>query len=349
MTSPTPNTWTVRDCLSWTAQHFTAKEIPNPRVDAEELLAHAYELPRLQLLLKMDQQVPPPVREKYRAYVQRRAKREPLQHILGCVDFFGFRLTTTPGVLIPRPETEGLVEHAVTFLRELRPVPKAALPTALLTDTAATTASSPTALAPQSSPSDLASSPPPAAAPASLSAPPNLASAPPLRVWDIGTGSGCIAIAIAKMHPQTSVLATDLAPAALELAKRNADRNGLATRINFRKADLDQGLTFTAPFDLIVSNPPYIAEGCRPTIQPEVAHDPPEALYAGPDGLSVLRRILAVAVSHLHSHGRLMLEIGHDQGPAMAALAAQQGYRNILISKDLSGMDRYCLLTAAAR
>ena len=334
-TSPPPSPsdkWTVRDCLSWTAGFFTTREIPNPRVDAEELLAHAYELPRLQLLLKMEQEVPPPVRDRYRGFVQRRAKREPLQHILGCVDFFGLRLITTPGVLIPRPETEGLVEHAVTFLRSLRPIAKPATPLTVGTTNAATAAPSPAlpAVSAAQNSTALPASPLP----------------PALRIWDIGTGSGCIAIAIAKMHPQTSVLATDIAPAALDLARKNAERHGLTARINFRKADLAASLTFTAPFDLIVSNPPYVAETCRPTIQLEVAHDPPEALYAGADGLAVLLRILTLAPQHLHPHGQLMLEIGHDQGAALHQEATRLKYRNTLVLKDLSGHDRYLTATS---
>lgn len=330
MSVPSTATWTVRDCIAWTVTHFAAKEVPNPRVDAEELLAHAFELPRLQLLLKMDQVVPPPVREKFRGYIQRRAQREPLQHILGCVDFFGFRIDTAPGVLIPRPETEGLVERAVTFLRERRPVSKPPLPV-LKDDSANAAPVMPAAVAATGHDPQSHGGSAPAAADSEL------------RVWDIGTGSGCIAIAIAKMHPYTQILATDLAPAALDLARKNADRHGLKNRVHFRKADLDQGLTFTAPFDLIVANPPYIAAGLKAGIQPEVTHDPDLALYAGPDGLDCLRRILAMAPRYLRSNGRLMLEIGHDQGPVLQAEAAQLKFNNIMIEKDLQNLDRYFL------
>ncbi|MGH7146134.1 MAG: HemK family protein methyltransferase [Planctomycetota bacterium] len=344
--------WSVRDCLAWTAQHFAAKEIPNPRVDAEELLAHAFELPRLQLLLKMDQPVPPTVRETFRGYVQRRAKREPLQHILGCVDFFGLRIETGPGVLIPRPETEGLVELAVTFLRERHPVAKPPLPV-LREDPPAAGRDEHADPAPLPQPAaepegarvaehpsaDSAPAPVPAAdLPTALA---GVVRAAPLRVWDIGTGSGCIALAIARMHPNVQILASDIAPAALALAKRNAQRLNLAARVAFRRADLDQGLQFTAPFDLIVANPPYVPAGEAATIQPEVRHDPPEALYAGPAGLDVIVRILAMARDRLSADGALMLEIGHDQGSAAAAEADRIGFPNVLVLKDLYGKDRY--------
>ena len=212
-----------------------------------------------------NQEAPADFAERYDALVARRAAREPFAYIVGREEFWGLQFAVTPAVLIPRPETELIVEVTI----ELFPDRDA-----------------------------------------------------PFRMYDIGTGSGCIAIAIAHERPRAIVVAVDVSTTALEVARGNAERHGVSSRIEFRRGDLFAGLTGVC--DLIVSNPPYVAERDRPTLQAEVGRfEPDEALFAGVDGLTAIRRLVTDAPARLRPGGHLVFEFGFGEADAVAGLISQ--------------------------
>ena len=160
-----------------------------------------------------------------------------------------------------------------------------------------------------------------------------------LRVLDVGTGSGAVALALATERPKARVVATDLSAAALALAGRNAERLGLADRVAFAEGDLFEPLTGER-FDLVISNPPYIGRGEADSLAPELRHEPESALYAGADGLEVLRRLVAEASDHLEAGGVLALEIDPRQAPALLELCGAAGWRDVRTHRDLAGRER---------
>jgi release factor glutamine methyltransferase len=229
---------------------------------------------------------PPAFGHQYEPLVARRAAREPLAYVLGRREFWGLDMEVSPAVLIPRPETELMVEAA---LERLAP--------------------------------DAAS-----------------------RVADIGTGSGCLAVAIARERPLAHVTATDVSAAALAVARRNATRHGVADRVRFAETDLLDGID--GPFDLIVSNPPYVAEADRPALPPEVRdYEPAGALFAGPDGLAVIGRLVTAAPAHLDSGGHLIIEFGAGQNRGVERLVARvEGLTLVEIRRDLAGVPRTAIV-----
>jgi release factor glutamine methyltransferase len=160
-----------------------------------------------------------------------------------------------------------------------------------------------------------------------------------LRVLDVGTGSGAVALALAAERPKARVVATDVSAAALAVAGRNAERLGLADRVAFAQGDLFEPVAGER-FDLVVSNPPYIARGEAGSLAPELRHEPESALYAGADGLEVLRRLVAEAGDHLEAGGVLVLEIDPGQAPALLQLCADAGLRDVRVQRDLAGRAR---------
>lgn len=276
-------TWTLLEVLQWTAAFFKEKGVPNPRLDAEYLMGHVLGLKRLELYLRYAQPLTTAEREHIRALVVRRANREPLQYILGEVEFLDCRLKVDARALIPRPETEFLVE------RVLRECPQA------------------------------------------------------VTALDVGTGSGAIAVALARHIPR--VTAVDISPDALALARENAAFNGVS--VTFLQGDLFAPVQ--GAFEVIVSNPPYVPEIEFDKCAPEITmYEPRLALVAAEDGLACYRRILAGAPAHLAPGGRLYLEIGHNQAPALRALAADAGWRLQDAAPDLAGFDRYLVLDRPA-
>jgi len=222
--------------------------------------------------------------KRYESLVARRATREPFAYIVGAQEFWGLRFEVTPAVLIPRPETELIVEAVLELLNN----------------------------------------------------------AVAVRIADVGTGSGCLAVPIARERPQSSIVATDTSEEALAVAGRNADRHGVAGRIQFTRADLLDGIP--GPFDLVVSNPPYVREIDRADIQPEVRWEPPDALFAGHEGLDVIRRLLPRATSRLTPGGTLMFEIGFGQADAVAGLiSAAPGLTMCELRSDLQGIPRVAI------
>ena len=253
------------------------------RVDAEWLLAHALDRPPGWLWAHADDVVEAAARERFEALLARRAAGEPVAYLSGTQGFWSLDLRVTPATLIPRPETERLVELALARL------PADAL----------------------------------------------------CRVADLGTGSGAIALAIARERPMAAVVATDASKAALAVAVANAQRNGI-DNMWFRRGDWCEALG-RERFDLIASNPPYIALGDPHLDQGDLRHEPPEALASGDDGLDAIRRIVRDAPAHLAPAGWLLLEHGWDQGEAVRALMAAAGFVDVATEPDLEGRDRVTL------
>jgi release factor glutamine methyltransferase len=305
---------TVLEVIQHSARFLEGKGVESPRLQGELILAHVLKLPRLQLYLKFDQVLTGAEIAAARELVQRRGRREPLQHILGTANFCGLDLWVTPDVLIPRPETELLAERAVAFLkarsceqagnnlvgadvRRLKSIEPAELDQSLLT-------SAPTIL-------------------------------------DLGTGSGCLPIYLAHEHPSVQVTTVDISPAALTVARENARRHGVLERVEFLEGDGFTALPPGRQFDLIVSNPPYIPSAEIETLEPEVRdHDPRLALDGGADGLEFYRRIAAEAPHWLKPGGKLMLELGHDQAAAVREICEGQMWIVEAIEPDYSRIPR---------
>ncbi len=260
---------------------LTGAGIDTPRLDAQLLIAHALKLRREDLIAYPDRALSSPDQAAIGDLVARRQQRYPLAYLLGEQWFYGRAFSVTPAVLIPRPETEMLVEFAVAH------------------------------------------------APCGGS------------VADIGTGSGCIAVSIAAERTDLAVLAVDLSPDALAVAASNAVRHNVADRVSLALGDLLAPLV--GRFDVIVSNPPYIAASEMPGLMPEVRdYEPSMALCegAGDDGLAIYRRLWEGAVRYLVVGGWLAVEVGQGQAMAVAAMAREAGFANVQISSDGAGIER---------
>jgi release factor glutamine methyltransferase len=265
---------TVLESIQRSTEFLAKKGVDSPRLQAELLLAHLLQLPRMKLYLNFEQALTPPQVESFRAMVVRRGQREPLQHILGTTCFCGLEIAVNRYVLIPRPETELLAERGWTFL------------------------SHHSTLNPQ-----------------------------PLTALDFGTGSGCLAIALAHRCSAAQVTAIDVSPEALALARENAARHNLADRIQFPQGDGFAAVPGGMQFELVISNPPYIPSADLATLQPEVRdHDPRAALDGGPDGMAYYRRLAAEAAPFLKPAGRLMLEIGDGQAARVCEILQEQNW-----------------------
>jgi release factor glutamine methyltransferase len=268
--------------------------------DALTLLLHTLGIARAQFHADPNRTLTPEQQTAYEAAIARRLNNEPIQYITGEQEFYGFALRVTPAVLIPRPETEHLVESVLIELK-------------------------------------------------SLPAPPS-----PIRILDVGTGSGAIAIALARHLPHAQITATDISPAALAIAKQNAARHH--ARIDFLESDLldrlieerdtqEAALTREARrerYEVLVTNPPYIPDSDRATLHPQVRdHEPSTALFAGADGLAIYRRLIPQARAALAPNGLFALEIGHGQRDAVAALLS--GWNGVRFIGDLQSIPRVAL------
>ncbi|MGA3011636.1 MAG: peptide chain release factor N(5)-glutamine methyltransferase [Terracidiphilus sp.] len=259
------------------------KDGPHPvraRRDAELLLTHSLQRSRVWLITHGDALLADELSVSYTELLERRQKGEPIQYITGETEFYGLPFRVTPDVLIPRPETEHLVERVIGLASDFE--------------------------------------------------------AP--RILDIGTGSGAIAVVLAHELSHASVTATDVSSRALELARENAKRNGVSIR--FLLGDL-LGPVAGERFEIIVSNPPYVAEADRNSLDVEVReHEPALALFAGEDGLDVCRRLIPAAFDALVQGGFVVLEIGYGQSTAIADLLAGSGFGQIEFVPDLQGIPR---------
>jgi release factor glutamine methyltransferase len=265
---------------------------------AELLLLHVVGRDRTWLYSHPEDEITPEQEEQFLALVARRAAGEPTQYLTGKQEFWGLAFEVTPDVLIPRPETEHVIEVALDRLavREIRAGRKQTL------------------------------------------------SGEGLRIADVGTGSGCIAIALAKDLPGSKILATDISPAALQVAQRNAIRHNFADRIEFVRANLLEGVSLELKlqhFDLIASNPPYISRREEPTLQREVReHEPALALYGGEEGYELYAALVTQSAAHLKPGGIIVLELGHDSLPAVQPLFDTPDWTNVGVTNDLAGIPR---------
>jgi len=272
--------WDLRRIVRWMQDDFTARGIASPRLDAELLAANALGIDRVRLYMDLDRPLVPAELESIRALVQRRRKREPIAYILGRREFWGLSFAVSPAVLVPRPETELLVEHSLNTL---------------------------------------------------------VADAP-ARVLDLCTGSGCVAISIAKERPLAQVMATDLSTAALEVARTNAAAHQV--NIDLRAGDLFDAVENEAPFDIITANPPYLTETELRECMPDVREfEPRMALVANDEGFAIIKRIADGASRYLLPSGRIFMEVGQGQAPKAAALFSAAGLTPT-IHRDLSGIER---------
>jgi release factor glutamine methyltransferase len=302
---------TVRLILREISELLASHKIESPRLTAELLVSHVLGGKRLDLLADTNAPMTPPQIKRAREMASRRAKGEPLQYILGVVDFCGCEIAVDPRVLVPRPETELLVETASTKLR-------GCLNTVTL--------SAAKGLRPDRHKEILRS-----AQNDKMS----------WNMLDLCTGSGCIAIALAKQFPDAQILATDISQGALELASANAQRNGVGDRINFLCGDIFEPLPREAKFHVIVSNPPYIAESAFASLQREIREfEPRVALVAGESGLEALEKIIRQARDFLVSSGVLALEIGFDQREQVKQFLDRFSYKEIEFVRDLQGHSR---------
>ena len=261
--------WTVLRLLEWTRGFFERNQLDSPRLCAEVLLARVLSCGRLDLYTRFDTVCTPEQLTAYRGLVQRAADHEPVAYLVGSKEFYSLPFRVTKDVLIPRPETELLVDQAVARLREI---------------------------------------------------------GEGATMWDVCTGTGCVAVAAAKNAPQAVVLATDVSPAAVAVAGENVEANGLAERVTVVEADLltlPEAWAGESVFDVITANPPYVAEG--EDVEASVKHEPGSALFAGPDGLDVLRPLIAAAPGALKPGGVLCVEFGSSQADAVRDLLLATG------------------------
>ena len=272
--------WTVLKLLEWSQQFFGERGIESPRLDAELLLAHVLGISRVRLYMEYDRPLVPDELDAYRALVKRRAQREPVAYLTGKRAFWTIEVKTDRRALIPRSDTEVVVEEVFERLPE---------------DADGT-------------------------------------------LVDIGTGTGVIALAIASERPDIDVVAIDVSAEALALTRENVERLGMTDRFELLEGDLT-GPLGDRRVDYIVSNPPYVEDDAD--LEPEVAeHEPGGALFAGPEGLDVLRRLIPAAFDALKPGGWFTTEIGHAQGEAVRESFDRAGFVDVCVRKDYGGNDR---------
>lgn len=273
-TSGNPAAWTVGRLLEWTTKWFQDRGVEGGRLSAELLLAHALGCKKIQLYTRYDQEPSEEQRSAFRELVRKAGEHTPIAYLLGTREFFSLEFQVTPAVLIPRPETEALVERVVALCRQ-----------------------------------------------------------DPARTWrilDIGTGSGCIAVSVARYAKNATVVAADISADALTVAAANIEKHQVAERVRSVEADLAGLPAEVVPdggFDLVVSNPPYISERVFPTLPPNVRDHEPKLALVGPngDGLVMYRRLAAESPAVLAAGGRLLVEVAHDQSAEVKAIFLEQG------------------------
>jgi release factor glutamine methyltransferase len=271
---------TVLEVLQATTAYLKKRNVENPRLNAEHLMAHALGRKRIELYLDFERELAETELAPLRGLVKRRSEGEPLQHLLGTVEFCGLTFLCDKRALVPRPETEQLVEFVESRIENRE-----------------------------------------------------------LRIVDVGTGSGVIALSLAAKIPEAKVLGVDVSEDALALAQENAARLNLSERVQFLKRRLLENAE--DEFDLIVANLPYISIQDRHTLSPEVLHDPEVALFAGAQGDELVRELIDQARFRLRPGGLLALEIGLGQSEALLSALAEKNYRDISSKNDYNGVTRF--------
>lgn len=277
--------WTVMDVRNWAVPYLTKADVDSPRKTIEILLCAVLRTDRLGLYLQFERLLSPTELATLRSMIDRRVRsREPLQYIVGTTNFYGLEISVDSRVLIPRPETERLVERAVEIIDEI------------------------------------------------------LRAQARCTVLDIGTGSGCIALAIAANVKGVDVTAVDVSEGALELARANAERLG-ATGVVFENRDVLRDESWDGTFDVVVSNPPYVAQSDMGTLDPEVRdHEPTGALTDAGDGFAFYRRFATLFPGLVSPHGAFLVEVGYEMAETVSALF---GDWNTVVHTDLEGRERF--------
>lgn len=352
--------------VAWMQSDFAERGLESPRLDAELLVAHVLGVPRLHLYLDLDRPIGPEELATLRDLVRRRRDREPVAYLVGAKDFWKGRFRVDARVLVPRPDTETLVERAVSLLRgdvipegdahveafaeeldDLEDDPEdskdASGESHVVDDGADETGEraqtgTEGSIAEGVSTSD-GSKARGARAPKKTTAPatPKSSALPDGPVIDLCTGSGCVVVSLAGEVPDRTYFATDLSSDAIDVARENAQT--AAVEVSLAVGDLFAGLE--GPFALVVANPPYVEDAEIPTLAPEVAkHEPRLALAGGTDGLDVVRRLATQAFARLVRGGALLVEVGADQGPRAAEIFRSAGFADVRVIQDLAGRDR---------
>lgn len=280
--------WTIQKLLNWVTEYLAGKGIESPRLNAELLLSHVLSLMRIELYTQFDKQVPKQQLDKLHDLVKRAGLHEPVAYLTGKTEFYSLELEINADCMIPRPETELLVQRAIEFLRTRYGIQ---------------------------------------------------------YVCDLCTGSGCIAVAIAKNFPEARVTATDISAAALEVAAQNVKKHQLNEHVKLLCGDLFEPIIKqldVSQLDLIVCNPPYVSTAEYEKLEKNVKdYEPKSSLHAGEDGMDIYRRIIEKADEFLKPDASLMLEIGYAQGPAVRELLEQtSAFAEIKIEKDFHDNDR---------
>ena len=313
--------WTILAMLRWTSDYFAAKGVPEPRASAEILLAHTLGVSRLDLYLRYDQPLNADELARFKALMVRRRDGEPVAYLTGHREFWSLDIQVTPAVLIPRPETETLVAAALEAAKPFgggagfKPTPTVENKT------------SPQDMGREESPPETGTRNP---------------KTPSLLGLEVGVGSGAVVIALAQELPRMSWVGLDRSGAALTVAWANARRHGVADRIHFLRSDLLAGLKPTAAFSLLVANLPYVPRAEWERLPREIkAFEPPGALLGGEDGLDLIRPLIRQAHRFVMGGGWVLLEVGDQQAPRVAAFVAETGaYDRIETVKDFSGIER---------
>jgi release factor glutamine methyltransferase len=297
------NSKSIKDTLLSASAQLKTEEA---KLEAQFLLQYALNVNRAWLIAHENDVLQTNIHEAYRALISRRLKGEPMAYILGFREFYGLKLKVTPNTLIPRPDTETLVEAALAKIPSepsFRQKSESSDFTTLDSDFCRSDA---------------------------------------LKILDLGTGTGAIALAIAKRRPQAFIVAVDASQVALDVAIGNAENLNI-TNINFVLSDWFSALSqdnYKQNFDVIVSNPPYIEVSDIHLTQGDLRFEPIKALASGADGLDAIRTIITNAPQHLNPHGWLLLEHGYNQAESVASLLQQAGFTEISHAQDLAGIQR---------
>ena len=349
MAQASTSTWTTRRLLVWTTTHFTERGVDSPRVCAEMLLGHVLGVPRLKLYLEPDRPASDDERATFRDLVTRAGRHEPVDYLVGRAPFFGLEFAVDPSVLVPRPSTETVVEYVLQEVRARTRTDAAGRVDPAEQAQKAGEAGRPGGPAPAAATTgggeadDAANRPVAAAAYART---PTATAATPLRIADVGTGSGAIALTLLRHLPAATAVATDLSEAALDTARQNADALGVADRVDFRGGDLLEPLAGER-FDYLLSNPPYIPDAEWPAVPPNVKdHEPTKALRGGADGLDCLRPLIAGAADHLTEGGTALFEHAAAHAAHVRTLAGAAGFSRVRTLRDHEGLERVAVLTA---
>lgn len=281
--------WKLIGLLNWTADYLAQKGFENSRLEAERLLAHSLHIQRIDLYVNFERPLIPDELAQFKSLLKRRLAHEPLQYIIGETEFYSLPFKVAPGVLIPRPETEILVENALQIIDKNLPQDKV------------------------------------------------------INILDVGTGSGNIAIAIAKNAAHARLTAIDISAAALKIARENAELNNVADKINFLQHDAlgDWPSHFTNYFDLILSNPPYVSEAEFENLPREIREfEPRNALLGGKDGVDFYNNFCQIVKNLLRADGVVLFEIGETMGSFLEKSFQRCGFISSEIIKDLTKKDR---------